>query len=221
MTIIQENIELLQNQLLAKNVTLVAVSKTKPVAMLMEAYAMNFKRFGENYVQELVEKHEAMPKDIEWHMIGHLQTNKVKYIASFVSLIHSVDSYKLLAEIHKQAAKNERTINCLLQVYIAEEDSKTGMTEQELLEVLENIQHFPNVNIKGLMGMSTFTDNEEQVKKEFRKLKQLQEQLVVTYPFLQEISMGMSGDWKIAVQEGSTMVRVGSAIFGNRLTITN
>jgi PLP dependent protein len=221
MTIIQENIELLQNQLLAKNVTLVAVSKTKPVAMLMEAYAMNFKRFGENYVQELVEKHEAMPKDIEWHMIGHLQTNKVKYITSFVSLIHSVDSYKLLAEINKQAAKNERTINCLLQVYIAEEDSKTGMTEQELLEVLENIQHFPNVNIKGLMGMSTFTDNEEQVKKEFRKLKQLQEQLVVTYAFLQEISMGMSGDWKIAVQEGSTMVRVGSAIFGNRLTITN
>lgn len=221
MTIIQENIELLQNQLLAKNVTLVAVSKTKPVAMLMEAYAMNFKRFGENYVQELIEKHEAMPKDIEWHMIGHLQTNKVKYIAPFVSLIHSVDSYKLLAEINKQAAKNERTINCLLQVYIAEEDSKTGMTEQELLEVLENIQHFPNVNIKGLMGMSTFTDNEEQVKKEFRKLKQLQEQLVVTYPFLQEISMGMSGDWKIAMQEGSTMVRVGSAIFGNRLTITN
>lgn len=221
MTIIQENIELLKNQLLAKNVTLVAVSKTKPVAMLMEAYAMNFKRFGENYVQELVEKHEVMPKDIEWHMIGHLQTNKVKYIAPFVSLIHSVDSYKLLAEINKQAAKNERTINCLLQVYIAEEDSKTGMTEQELLEVLENIQHFPNVNIKGLMGMSTFTDNEEQVKKEFRKLKQLQEQLVVTYPFLQEISMGMSGDWKIAVQEGSTMVRVGSAIFGNRLPITN
>lgn len=221
MTIIQENIELLKNQLLAKNVTLVAVSKTKPVAMLMEAYAMNFKRFGENYVQELVEKHEVMPKDIEWHMIGHLQTNKVKYIAPFVSLIHSVDSYKLLAEINKQAAKNERTINCLLQVYIAEEDSKTGMTEQELLEVLENIQHFPNVNIIGLMGMSTFTDNEEQVKKEFRKLKQLQEQLVVTYPFLQEISMGMSGDWKIAVQEGSTMVRVGSAIFGNRLPITN
>lgn len=221
MTIIQENIELLKNQLLAKNVTLVAVSKTKPVAMLMEAYVMNFKRFGENYVQELVEKHEAMPKDIEWHMIGHLQTNKVKYIAPFVSLIHSVDSYKLLAEINKQAAKNERTINCLLQVYIAEEDSKTGMTEQELLEVLGNIQHFPNVNIKGLMGMSTFTDNEEQVKKEFRKLKQLQEQLVVTYPFLQEISMGMSGDWKIAVQEGSTMVRVGSAIFGNRLPITN
>ena len=221
MTIIQENIELLKNQLLAKNVTLVAVSKTKPVAMLMEAYAMNFKRFGENYVQELVEKHEVMPKDIEWHMIGHLQTNKVKYIAPFVSLIHSVDSYKLLAEINKQAAKNERTINCLLQVYIAEEDSKTGMTEQELLEVLENIQHFPNVNIIGLMGMSTFTDNEEQVKKEFRKLKQLQEQLVITYTFLQEISMGMSGDWKIAVQEGSTMVRVGSAIFGNRLPITN
>lgn len=213
------NIEAIENEISGKGVTLIAVSKTKPVEMLMEAYNAGFKRFGENYVQELTDKHEQMPKDIEWHFIGHLQSNKVKYIAPFVSLIHSVDSFKLLQEINKQAAKHKRVIDCLLQIYIAEEDTKSGMTEDECLEILtsESLKSLTNVSIKGLMGMSTFTDDEAQVRKEFRKLKTFHNSLIETYPRLSTISMGMSGDYELAIEEGSTMIRVGSKIFGNRV----
>jgi len=213
------NIEAIENEISGKGVTLIAVSKTKPVEMLMEAYNAGFKRFGENYVQELTDKHEQMPKDIEWHFIGHLQSNKVKYIAPFVSLIHSVDSFKLLQEINKQAAKHKRVIDCLLQIYIAEEDTKSGMTEDECLEILtsEALKSLTNISIKGLMGMSTFTDDEAQVRKEFRKLKTFHNSLIDTYPHLSTISMGMSGDYELAIEEGSTMIRVGSKIFGNRV----
>lgn len=212
------NIQEIENQIGGKGVTLVAVSKTKPIEMLREAYEAGFKRFGENYVQELTEKQEKMPKDIEWHFIGHLQSNKVKYIAPFVSLIHSVDSFKLLQEINKQAAKNNRIIDCLLQIYIAEEDTKSGMTEEECLEILqsETLKNLGSIRIVGLMGMSTFTDDETQVRKEFRKLKTFHSSLLSTYPYLTTISMGMSGDYEIAIEEGSTMIRVGSKIFGNR-----
>lgn len=212
------NIKEIENQLNGKGVTLVAVSKTKPIEMLMEAYEVGFKRFGENYVQELTEKQDKMPKDIEWHFIGHLQSNKVKYIAPFVSLIHSVDSFKLLQEINKQAAKHNRVIDCLLQIYIAEEDTKSGMTEDECLEILqsETFKNLANIRIVGLMGMSTFTDNETQVRKEFRKLKTFHNSLLSSYPYLTIVSMGMSGDYETAIEEGSTMIRVGSKIFGNR-----
>jgi PLP dependent protein len=202
----------------------------------MEAYNAGFKRFGENYVQELVEKHETMPKDIEWHFIGHLQSNKVKYIAPFVSLIHSVDSFKLLQEINKQAAKNNRVIDCLLQIYIAEEDTKSGMTEEECLEILkpETLNSLQNIRIVGLMGMTTLTDDETQIRKEFRKLKNFSvacrvqnDELRIKSPSLYTLhatfftlSMGMSGDYEIAIEEGSTMIRVGSKIFGGR-TLTS
>ncbi|RFS15166.1 YggS family pyridoxal phosphate-dependent enzyme [Emticicia sp. C21] len=212
------NIKEIEKETSTKGVTLVAVSKTKPIEMLMEVYNAGFKRFGENYVQELTEKYESMPKDIEWHFIGHLQSNKVKYIAPFVSLIHSVDSFKLLQEINKQAAKNNRVIDCLLQIYIAEEDTKSGMTEEECLEILqsETLKNLANIRIVGLMGMSTFTDDENQVRKEFRKLKTFHSSLLSSHPYLKTISMGMSGDYAIAIEEGSTMIRVGSKIFGNR-----
>jgi PLP dependent protein len=220
MTQIQENITNLK-KLLHDDVKLVAVSKFKPKELLMEAYEIGFRVFGENYVQELVDKYEALPKDIEWHFIGHLQSNKVKYIAPFVSLIHSVDSFKLLKEIDKQAAKNERVIECLMQIYIAKEDSKTGMDKAEYLEMLESkeFKSLKNIKVKGLMGMSTFTDNMDLVREEFRSLKDLFEQTrrMKAYNFsLEEISMGMSGDWQLAVEEGSTMIRVGSSIFGSR-----
>jgi pyridoxal phosphate enzyme (YggS family) len=187
----------------------------------LEAYEIGFRAFGENYVQELVDKYQALPKDIEWHFIGHLQTNKVKYIAPFVHLIHSVDSFKLLKEIDKQAAKNERVIECLMQIYIAKEDSKTGMDKAEYLEMLESgeFKLLKNIKVKGLMGMSTFTDNMDLVREEFRSLKNLFEQtrkIQADNFLLQEISMGMSGDWQLAVEVGSTMVRVGSSIFGSR-----
>ena len=217
---IVENIQYIENQVFSKGVTLIAVSKTKPVEMLMEAYNAGFKRFGENYVQELVEKYEAMPKGIEWHFIEHLQSNKVKYIAPFVSLIHSVDSLKLLQEINKQAAKNNRVIDCLLQIYIAEEDTKSGMIEEECLEILqaETLKNLPNIRIVGLMGMTTLTDDEAQIRKEFRKLKRFQStvhaQRSTDLPIL---SMGMSGDYEIAIEEGSNMIRVGSKIFGGRV----
>ena len=216
---VAENIKLIEEEIRDKAVALVTVSKTKPVEMLMEAYNAGFKRFGENYVQELLDKYDQMPKDIEWHFIGHLQSNKVKYIAPFVSLIHSVDSFKLLQEINKQAAKNKRVIDCLLQIYIAEEDTKSGMTEEECLDILpsEALKSLSNVRIIGLMGMSTFTDDEQQVRKEFRKLKGFQASLLSSYPYLTTISMGMSGDYAIAIEEGSTMIRVGSKIFGNRI----
>jgi len=218
---IVENIQFIEKEIAGKDVTLVAVSKTKPVEMLMEAYNAGFKRFGENYVQELVDKHQTMPKDIEWHFIGHLQSNKVKYIASFVSLIHSVDSLKLLQEINKQATKNNRVIDCLLQIYIAEEDTKSGMTEEECLEILK-AETLPNVRIVGLMGMTTLTDDETQIRREFKKLKDFYQTLTfnpqrLPHPSLTILSMGMSGDYGLAIEEGSNMIRVGSKIFGGRI----
>jgi pyridoxal phosphate enzyme (YggS family) len=218
---IVENIQFIEKEIAGKDVTLVAVSKTKPVEMLMEAYNAGFKRFGENYVQELVDKHQTMPKDIEWHFIGHLQSNKVKYIASFVSLIHSVDSLKLLQEINKQATKNNRVIDCLLQIYIAEEDTKSGMTEEECLEILK-AETLPNVRIVGLMGMTTLTDDETQIRREFKKLKDFYQTLTfnpqrLPHPSLTILSMGMSGDYGLAIEEGSNMIRVGSKIFGGRV----
>jgi pyridoxal phosphate enzyme (YggS family) len=220
MTEIQKNIKTLTSQL-PIDVKLVAVSKFKPKERLLEAYEIGFRTFGENYVQELVDKYEVLPKDIAWHFIGHLQTNKVKYIAPFISLIHSVDSFKLLLEINKQAAKNERVIDCLMQIYIAKEDTKTGMEMEEFEQMLasEDFNSLKNIRVIGLMGMSTFTENSELVKKEFKSLKDLFEKSKAhkTDNFnLKEISMGMSGDWSLAIKEGSTMIRVGSAIFGAR-----
>lgn len=220
---IAENIQQIVTEI-SPAARLIAVTKTKPVEMLMEAYQAGFKRYGENKVQEMVGKYEQMPKDIEWHLIGHLQSNKVKYMASFVAMIHSVDSLKLLQEINKQAAKNNRVIDCLLQVFIAQEETKFGLSEEELGELLlsEELQLMQNVRIVGLMGMASNTDDEDQVRLEFRGLKQLFDKLnarAADFPAnvdLKEISMGMSGDYPIAVEEGSTLVRVGSAIFGSR-----
>ena len=211
---------------LPSTVTLVAVSKTKPISDLMEAYDAGQRIFGENKIQEMAEKWEAMPKDIEWHMIGHVQTNKVKFMAPFVSLIHGVDSLKLLEEINKQAKKNNRIIDCLLQVYIAEEESKFGLDENELDEILHFIQNdkegMKNIRIVGLMGMATFTDNQEQIKKEFTHLKSIFDKYTIGTEAInrvstwQTISMGMSGDYNLAIECGSTMVRIGSSIFGTR-----
>ena len=199
-----------------KDVTLVAVSKTKPTASILEAYEARQRIFGENKVQELAQKAEILPKDIEWHMIGHLQTNKVKYIAPFVSLIHGVDSEKLLKEINKRAAQNNRVIDCLLQFHIAEESSKFGLNEKEAMKILEIQSGYPNVRIVGFMGMATFTSNKEQIKKEFSYLNTVYKKLQKEYPQLKILSMGMSGDYPIAIDEGSNMIRVGSAIFGDR-----
>jgi pyridoxal phosphate enzyme (YggS family) len=205
-----------------KNVTLVAVSKTKPVEDILELYHLGQRDFGENYVQELVQKYQQLPKDIRWHLIGHLQTNKVKLIAPFVHLIQSVDSEKLLKEINKEAKKNNRIINCLLQVYIAKEETKFGLNEEELKELVTRIadtnsaDSFKNISIKGLMGMASFTNDKEVVKREFRQLKSLFYKLQTTNPKLQTISMGMSADYKIAIEEGSNMVRIGSLLFGKR-----
>ncbi|WP_028526190.1 YggS family pyridoxal phosphate-dependent enzyme [Runella limosa] len=220
---IAENIQQIVTEI-SPAARLIAVTKTKPVEMLMEAYQAGFKRYGENKVQEMVGKYEQMPKDIEWHLIGHLQSNKVKYMASFVAMIHSVDSLKLLQEINKQAAKNNRVIDCLLQVFIAQEETKFGLSEEELEALLlsEELKSMQNVRIVGLMGMASNTDDEAQVRLEFRGLKQLFDKLKnqsAAFPpnvDLQEISMGMSGDYPLAVEEGSTLVRVGSAIFGSR-----
>ena len=216
---IQQNLNNIKSQLPA-HVTLVAVSKTKPVADLMEAYNAGQRIFGENKIQEMTDKWEVMPKDIEWHMIGHVQTNKVKYMAPYISLIHGVDSLKLLQEINKQAAKNNRVIDCLLQVYIAEEESKFGLDEQELEEVLKLVQHdkdnFKNIRIVGLMGMATFTENKNQIEKEFKHLKTIFDKLKTQNSELKTLSMGMSGDYQLAISCGSTMVRIGSSIFGSR-----
>ncbi len=219
---IQNNLRSIQATL-PKNVTLVAVSKTKPVSDLMEAYEAGQRIFGENKIQEMSEKWEVMPKDIQWHMIGHVQTNKVKYMAPFVSLIHGVDSLKLVQEINKQAQKNNRIIDCLLQVYIAEEESKFGLDEKELNEIFEFVQDAKNemnhIRIVGLMGMATFTNNETQVKKEFSRLKTIFDSysnLNTKNCKLNTLSMGMSGDYQLAIECGSTMVRIGSSIFGNR-----
>jgi pyridoxal phosphate enzyme (YggS family) len=208
---------------LPEQVKLVAVSKTKPISDLMEAYEAGQRIFGENKIQEMAEKWEAMPKDIQWHMIGHVQTNKVKFMAPFASLIHGVDSLKLLNEINRQAQKNNRIIDCLLQVYIAEEESKFGLDEDELNGVIQfitqNSEVYKNIRIVGLMGMATFTDNQNQIKKEFNHLKSIFDNLKSTETDnlqLNTISMGMSGDYKLAIDCGSTMVRIGSSIFGGR-----
>ena len=197
-----------------KDVTLVAVSKTKKNSAILEAYQLGQRIFGENKVQELVEKAEELPKDINWHMIGHLQTNKVKFIAPFVSLIHGVDSIKLLKEINKRAEKNNRVIDCLLQVHIATESTKFGFDIPEVKQAINNAKEFQNIRIVGLMGMATFTDNKQQVKQEFNSLKFVFETLKNEH--ITTLSMGMSGDYKLAIEQGSTMVRVGSAIFGHR-----
>ena len=200
------------------HVTLVAVSKTKSVPELMEAYDAGQRIFGENKIQEMVDKHTQMPEDIQWHMIGHVQTNKVKYMAEFVSLIHGVESYKLLKEINKQAAKHHRVIDCLLQVKIAKEETKFGMTSEETISLLnsEEFKALTNVRVIGLMGMASFVSNEEQLSEEFQFLEKLFIDLKENHPQLQTLSMGMSGDYPLAITHGSTMVRVGSAIFGVR-----
>ena len=204
-------------------ITLVAVSKTKPVSDIQEAYDTGHKVFGENKVQEMVQKYEVLPKDIEWHMIGHLQRNKVKYMAPFVSLIHGVDSFKTLKEIDKQAAKNNRTINCLLEAKIAQEDTKFGLSFADIEEILTSdaFKDLKNIQITGLMGMASFTDDKEQIAHEFRSLKNFFDKLKKELPEtdninLTTLSMGMSGDYKIAIENGSNMIRVGSAIFGAR-----
>ncbi|WP_062060472.1 YggS family pyridoxal phosphate-dependent enzyme [Aquimarina longa] len=201
-----------------EGVTLVAVSKTKPIADLMDAYEAGQRIFGENKIQEMSEKWDTMPKDISWHMIGHVQTNKVKYMAPFVDLIHAVDSYKLLKEIDKQAKKHTRTINCLLQIKIAEEESKFGLTEQDALTLLnsEEVKNLTNIHIQGVMGMATFTNDQQQIQNEFHKIAAFSEKLKLKYPQLTTLSIGMSGDYKMAIECGSTMIRVGSAIFGAR-----
>lgn len=203
---------------LPQGVVLVAVSKTKSEAAIMEAYRAGQRVFGENKVQELVAKHEALPEDVEWHMIGHLQRNKVKYLIGFVSLIHGVDSLRLLQEIDKRARGAGRVVDCLLQVHIAEEETKFGFDAPELLAHLEEgtFDAFKNVRIRGLMGMATFTDDTERVRREFRSLKSLFDRLQEAWPGVDILSMGMSGDYPIAVEEGSTMVRIGSSIFGAR-----
>ena len=230
-------------ELTAKNIALVAVSKTKPAQEISELYNLGQRDFGENYVNELTEKYEQLPKDICWHFIGHLQSNKVKYIAPFIFLIHGVDSNKLLIEIDKQGRKNNRVIDCLLQVYIAKEETKFGLNEQELHELLTNVTNLPNVHIRGLMGMASFTDDTNIVRSEFKYLKSLFDKYFIQNnqgdesfkttashpgsegsfipPFggvegFPVLSMGMSADYKIAMEEGSNMVRIGSLLFGNR-----
>ncbi len=209
-------------QNLPEGCKLIAVSKTHPAALIQEAYDAGQRMFGENKVQELERKHAELPNDIAWHMIGHLQSNKVKYIASFVSLIHSVDSVKLLEEINKQGARVNRSIPCLLQIHIAEEETKFGFSEEEVMELLQDdrLTKLHHTTIVGLMGMATFTSDTEQIRKEFRRLKTLFEKIrSMSLPApvsMKELSMGMSSDYAIAIEEGSTMIRVGSAIFGAR-----
>jgi len=214
---IEQNLKNITSQL-PDHVTLVAVSKTKPVSDLMEAYKAGQRIFGENKIQEMAEKHEQMPKDIQWHMIGHVQRNKVKYMAEFVSLIHGVDSLKLLKEINKQAEKHNRVINCLLQIKIAKEDSKFGMSSKAAEELLvsEDFSKLKNVRITGVMGMATFTEDTNIIEQEFKRLKVTFEALKRIEETLEIISMGMSGDYRLAIDSGSTMIRVGSSIFGSR-----
>ena len=211
---IAENLKQLKKEIPEK-VSLVAVSKTKSAESIQEAYNAGQRDFGENKVQEMVQKWEALPRDIQWHMIGHVQRNKVKYMAPFVHLIHGVDTQKLLLEIEKQAAKNDRVINCLLQVHIAEESSKFGFEPNEVAAVLKQNQSLSHVNIIGLMGMATFTDDKEQIKREFQQLKSLFDELFASKPN-PVLSIGMSGDYPLAIATGSNMIRVGSLIFGAR-----
>lgn len=217
---IADNLKNIKSQL-PESVTLIAVTKTHPAERLMEVYNAGHKVFGENKVQEMCDKHEQLPKDIEWHLIGHLQSNKVKYIAPFVTLIHSVDSLKLLQEINKQAIKNNRIIPCLLQIYIANEETKFGLSFEEAEQLIVSVEfnELRNIKIAGLMGMATNTNDQVQVKREFHSLKVFFEKLKMhTTPIfnLTILSMGMSSDYPLAIQEGSTMIRVGSAIFGER-----
>ncbi|MGV8879162.1 MAG: YggS family pyridoxal phosphate-dependent enzyme [Sphingobacteriaceae bacterium] len=220
---IANNIKKLKEEMISGGVKLVAVSKTKPVEILQEAYNAGQRVFGENMVQELAEKHTQLPGDVEWHLIGHLQTNKVKLIAPFIHLIESVDSLKLLQEIDKQAAKCNRTIDCLLQIYIADEDTKFGLTHEEAIELLrsEEYKSLRNVRITGLMGIATNTENERMVKDEFYELKTFFDGIKMSFfrrdDAFKEISMGMSADYKVAIEQGSTMVRIGSGIFGSRV----
>ncbi|MBT3209074.1 MAG: YggS family pyridoxal phosphate-dependent enzyme [Bacteroidetes bacterium] len=218
---IKQNIRFF-SETIPNSVKLVAVSKTKPNEIILEAYQAGQKIFGENKIQDLVRKYEELPKDIEWHMIGHLQTNKVKYIAPFVGLIHAVDSLKLLSTINKEAQKNNRIIKCMFQLHIAEEDTKFGLDYNKLIAILdsEEFSKFQNIEIVGLMGMATYTEEEDQIRNEFKYLansfKKIKNKYFSESEKFCEISMGMSGDYRIAIEEGSTMIRVGSLIFGAR-----
>lgn len=225
MSFLLNKYETIKQELALKNVTLVAVSKTKPAEDIIEAYQAGHLDFGENYVQELTDKYEVLPKNIRWHFIGHLQSNKVKYIAPFVHLIHGVDSEKLLLEINKQGAKLNRIIPCLLQIHISAEETKFGLDEAELETIISNIKSNPNaykyVSVTGLMGMASFTEDNKLIISEFKKLKKLFEKSkvqlsIINYPF-NTLSMGMSADYRFAIEEGSTMVRIGSMLFGSRI----
>jgi PLP dependent protein len=207
----------IKEYLTERHVNLIAVSKTKPIEAIQELYDLGQRDFGENYVQELVDKYEALPKDIRWHFIGHLQTNKVKYIAPFVHLIHGIDSEKLLIEVNKQGLKNNRVVNCLLQMHIAQEETKFGMDEGEIDHIVEaTLPPLTHVNVMGLMGMASFSNNESQVKKEFQSLHKTYSKLNASSSKLTVLSCGMSGDYKIAIGSGSNMVRIGSLLFGSR-----
>ena len=219
---IAANISAIKKEVGNANVKLIAVSKTKPLEVITEAYQAGQRAFGENMVQELVEKYTQLPKDIEWHLIGHLQTNKVKFIAPFISMIHSVDSLKLLQEINKQAIKNNRVIDCLLQICIADEETKFGLDFAEAIELLrsEEYRDLKNIRIRGVMGIATLTDNPKMTQEEFYELniffKGLKEIFFSNDSAFAEISMGMSGDYKLAIEQGSTMIRLGSTLFGTR-----
>lgn len=214
---IKENLNQIKSSL-PGHVTLVAVSKTKPVSDILEAYNAGHRIFGENKIQEMTEKWQQLPKDIEWHMIGHVQRNKVKYMAEFVSLIHGVDNLKLLKEINKQAQKHNRVIECLLQIHIAEEETKFGFDENEVNALLssDELSSLSSIKIVGLMGMATYTQDKEQIKSEFRSLKTLFDKYRILNSEFKILSMGMSGDYKLAIECGSNMVRIGSSIFGDR-----
>src|SRR5690554_2598266 len=220
---IAKNIQKIREEIAAKNVTLVAVSKTRTIEEVMESYATGQRIFGENLVQELMEKQPLLPGDIQWHLLGHLQRNKVKYIAQFIALIHSVDSLRLLVEINKQAKKHDQVIDCLLQVFIASEDTKFGLDHVELIELLssEEFAELQNIRIRGLMGMATNTSNEKQVKEEFYELKTLFDGVRQSYfrknPAFDTLSMGMSSDYRIAIEQGSTMIRLGTTLYGKRV----
>lgn len=220
---ITTNIQEVQQELNPIGVTLVAISKTKPIEDIQEAYNAGQRIFGENMVQELVEKQEKLPQDIQWHLVGHLQTNKVKYIAPFINMIQSVDSLKLLSEINKHAAKHKRIIDCLLQVDIAQEDTKFGLDYPEVIELLESddFKTMKNIRIRGLMGIATNTEKEKEIKEEFYELKMLFDGIKISYyrkdDSFDTLSMGMSSDYKLAIEQGSNMVRLGSTIFGKRV----
>tara|TARA_Y100001978_G_scaffold191638_1_gene195939 strand:+ start:593 stop:1228 length:636 start_codon:yes stop_codon:yes gene_type:complete len=208
----------MEKLLFDKNFTCVAVSKTKPVDDIEKIYNLGHKEFGENKVQELLDKYDKLPKDIKWHMIGHLQTNKIKKVIPIISLIHSVDSLKLLKKINNEAIKINKVISCLLQINISNENNKYGFTIDQIREIFNNevLKDFKFIRIKGLMGMASFTENDNQIRIEFKNLKKIFDELKIKYPELKIISMGMSGDYKIAIEEGSNMIRIGSKIFGKR-----